>query len=173
MIIPGKNCVQNSNFCLLGWNIRASLGQNYNQGNLCGVGSVRFILLNSVFYNSTNSSYYGSWQHLLPYHMLSGIWVVKLHANSSSLPLSVFRSFFHYLYMYDVREIVWWRSLQKDKIILSTTQPLDYLAVSASKRWKGKELKRTEFMLTCLIKELFPPMFGPVIIIQRLSFTWK
>ena len=87
------------------------------------------ILLNSVFYNSTNSSYYGSWQHLLPYHMLSGIWVVKLHANSSSLPLSVFRSFFHYFYMYDVREIVWWRSLQKDKIILSTTQPLDYLAV--------------------------------------------
>ena len=61
--------------------------------------------------------------------MLSGTWVVKLRANSSSLPRSVFRSFLHYFYMYDVREIVWWRSLQKDKIILSTIQPLDCLTV--------------------------------------------
>ena len=37
MIIPGKNRVQNSNFRLLGWTLRAGLGQNYNQGNLCGV----------------------------------------------------------------------------------------------------------------------------------------
>ena len=29
-----------------------------------------------------------------------------------SLCFSFFRSFFHYFYMYDVREIVWWRSLQ-------------------------------------------------------------
>ena len=46
-----------------------------------------------------------------------------------SLCFSFFRSFFHYFYMYDVREIVWWRSLQKDKIILSTIQPLDCLTV--------------------------------------------
>ena len=46
-----------------------------------------------------------------------------------SLCFSFFRSFFHYFYMYDVREIVWWCSLQKDKIISSTFQLLDYLAV--------------------------------------------
>ena len=61
MIIPCKNRIQNSNFRLLGWNIRAGLGHNYNQGNLCGGRVSQLVSEQKEFLQ----------QHLLPYHVLS------------------------------------------------------------------------------------------------------
>ena len=131
MIIPCKNRIQNSNFRLLGWNIRAGLGHNYNQGNLCGVGSVNWFQNKKSFYNSIC--------YLITCCQPGYEWWSCSRTGDRSLTLFFVRFF---PYFYNVREIVWWRS--------STIQPLNYLAVRHKWQWSLKG-KRAEELNLCLL----------------------